>query len=359
MVTTTAAVRVKRDDVEGALQEAGVPADRVEPVWTALAAAARREPAPADRLDGSNVLVYLGALVTILGLGYFAAIAWDSYGSGTMLAISIAYGAAFAAAGTALIARGWHTPGGLSVAAAVAMVPLIVYSFQAATGLWPDEEPGLFSEYHSLIRGGWLAMELATIAAAAVALRHVRFSFLVAPLAFSAWYASMDLAPLLFGDDVSDGARASISIAIGLAGIALSFALAELRGLRGHAFWGYLFGLAAFFGGTAFHCFDAAEGLWWLTGASGLVCLVVAVMLQRRVFAAFGGVALFAFVGYLSSEVFDDAAGLPFALSAAGIAIVVCGMVYERRRDAWRAAALASLPPGLAGTIARLGDSPD
>jgi hypothetical protein len=347
MARTDDVISVRRADFERALAAADVPHDRADAVWTALAAPGRTAREQPRSIDGPNVFFYLGGLVVILGLTVFAATAWDAYGAGAMLAISLAYAAGFVAAGRALLMRGWTTPGGLSVTAAVAMVPLAVYAFQAASGLWPDDAPSAFADYHHDVRGEWVAMEGATIAAAAFALRRVRFPFLVAPLAFSAWYLSMDLAPLAFGEDVSGGERAAVSIAVGLAMLAAGFLWVDRRGLRAHAFWLYLFGLAAFFGGTVYHCYDTSSAFWWLTATAGVVCLFVAVLLERRVFAAFGGLAIASWLGYLSDETFDNAASLPFVLTAAGVALVAVGMVYQRRRDEWRNALIAALPPSV------------
>src|SRR5436190_20381624 len=105
-----------------------------------------------------------------------------------------------------------------------------------------------------------------------------------------------------------------MSIVVGVATVAASFVLAERRGLRRQAFWGYLFGLAAYFGGTFFHCFETSALLWWVTAASGALCLFIAVLLERRVFAAFGGLAIFAWLGYLSSETLEDDAAVPYVL---------------------------------------------
>jgi hypothetical protein len=42
-------------------------------------------------------------------------------------------------------------------------------------------------------------MEVGTIIAALITLKFIRFPFLTFPIAFSLWYMSMDLTPLLFG----------------------------------------------------------------------------------------------------------------------------------------------------------------
>src|SRR5207248_1645498 len=59
-------------------------------------------------------------------------------------------------------------------------------------------DPGQYRGFFPWIRGGWFAMEAATVLTGLIALRKVRFPFLVAPNAFVLWFMSMDAAPALF-----------------------------------------------------------------------------------------------------------------------------------------------------------------
>jgi hypothetical protein len=48
-------------------------------------------------------------------------------------------------------------------------------------------------------------MEVGTILAGSIALKFIRFPFLTFPIAFSLWYMSMDLTPLLLEETNSLG----------------------------------------------------------------------------------------------------------------------------------------------------------
>ena len=83
-------------------------------------------------------------------------------------------------------------------------------------------------------------MEVATIAAGIVALRFFKFPFLTAPIAFTLWYISMDLAPIFFsGDEFVGHNRRLISIWFGLGMIITSYFVDQQTKLD-FAFWGYL-----------------------------------------------------------------------------------------------------------------------
>ena len=104
--------------------------------------------------------------------------------------LAIAHAIGFTVAGHYL----WHgknsrTPGGLLVAVAVSMAPLAVYGIQDALGWWGKfGKPGTVHDFYVWIKGSWVFMEIATVAAGAVALRYYRFPFIVALIAFALWF---------------------------------------------------------------------------------------------------------------------------------------------------------------------------
>jgi hypothetical protein len=88
-------------------------------------------------------------------------------------------------------------PGGLLLTIAVTMAPLFVYGVQDALG-WlnvPRRDHRDLYDFWRNVRGGWVPIELATVAAWLVAFRFYRFPFLVAPVAVALWALSMDVAP--------------------------------------------------------------------------------------------------------------------------------------------------------------------
>ena len=93
--------------------------------------------------------------------------------------------------------------------------------------MWPAGDPGPYGEFYPMIHASWIVMELATILAAAIALYFVRFGFLTAPMAFSFWFFSMDVAALILGRELIYEAneRAWISVAVGLLTILLGYGL--------------------------------------------------------------------------------------------------------------------------------------
>ncbi len=317
--------------------------EQAEALWGALEREADR-----PRFDLPNVAYYFGALVVISAMGWFMTEAWERLGGGGILLISLAYAGAFLMAGRALWRReGLRVPGGLLVTLAVCMTPLAVYGFERMTGLWPQSDPGDYGGFYDWIRGSWLPMEAGTVAAGLVALRFFRFPFLVAPVAFALWFTSMDLTPLLYGEGVSSGAAyQKVSLCFGLAMLLGSYLVDLLAGGEEDlAFWGYLFGTLAFWGGLSL-LEGGTELDWFLYGLINLGMIPLSVLLGRRVLVVFGAVGVLGYTGHLAGEIFEDSILFPFALSAIGLAVIGLGIFYAKNRERIEHGVSSLLPEG-------------
>jgi hypothetical protein len=195
-------MKITNDDLRWAVSKGIVSEEQAAELWEQLGRRLSSRP----RFDTANVAYYLGALIVICAMGWFVTEAWERVGGLGLFAIAVAYAAAFVLAGRTLWDRhNLVVPGGLLFVVAVCMTPLAVYGVERATGLWLQGEPGSYRGYYEWIKGSWFPMEVATIIAGLVALRARRFPFLTAPIAFSLWFMSMDIAPLLYGKTTVTG----------------------------------------------------------------------------------------------------------------------------------------------------------
>ncbi len=336
-------VKFGKKDLDWAAGRGLISQDQADELWRALDERIENQ----QRFDLANVAYYFGALVVMGAMGWFMTEAWERLGGGGIFLVSLAYALCFVFAGRALwFKRGLKVPGGLLFTMAVCMTPLAVYGLQRFVGIWPQDDPGTYRNYHVWVKGSWLLMEVGTIAAGLAALRFVRFPFLTAPIAFTLWYMSMDLTPLLFGkNEFGWDERLWVSLVFGLVMLVVSF-LVDRKTKEDYAFWGYLFGLAAFWGGLSLMNSDSElnKFLYCLLNCA-LVLLSVA--LDRRAFIVFGASGVLGYLGYLAHRVFRDSLLFPFALSFLGIAIIALGIFYQRNRGRIEAAVLSVVPGGL------------
>jgi hypothetical protein len=305
--------------------------------------------APALRFDVAHLLWYAGALIVITAMGLFSTLAFSQMGGRALAITAVVYAGVFWAGGHYL----WHTknlrtPGGLLIAIAVSMAPLAVYGLQDALGWWGQfGNPGAYQGFYVWIKGSWIFMEVAAIVAAALALRYYRFPFIVSVIAVALWFMSMDLAPWIAGMAHADwDTQRRVSIWFGLAMLAVAYGTDRRQRTGDFAFWLYLFGLLAFWGGVSATSggtvFDKA-----LYCALNVGLLFVAVFLNRRVFAVFGVIGISFYLGDLASHVFKDSLLFPFALSLIGVGVIAAGLAYYRRQDAIVAWFDANLPDAL------------
>lgn len=336
-------MNISKKDLEKAAGQGLLSAEQVDQLWRRLEANHAQQP----HLSAAHVAYYFGAMIVIGAMGWFMNLAWENLGGPGIFVIATVYALCFGLLGRSFWKQtALQIPGGLLVTMAVCMVPLAVYGLERWTGFWPQTDPGNYRDFHDYVKGSWLIMELATILAGAIALQFVRFPFLTAPIAFSLWYMSMDLTPILFGVDyLSWDQRKLVSVCVGLFMLLISY-LIDRRTEKDCAFWGYLFGMLAFWGGLSL--MDGGDE--W---SKAVYCLInvglvlVSVLLERRVFIIFGALGVFGYLGHLSYRVFQNSFVFPFVLTAVGLGIIYLGVQYQKHGETIQRFILGHLPPSL------------
>lgn len=342
-------MKVSKEDLNWAASEGLISTEQVEALWRALES--RRGAGP--KFDLAHVAYYFGALIVISAMGWFMTLGWERFGGGGIFLIAAAYALCFVLAGRTL----WYKehlkiPGGLLFTMAVCMTPLAIYGLERLTGIWPQGDPGVYRGYHIWVKGSWFLMEVGTIIAGVVALRFIRFPFLTAPIAFSLWYMSMDLTPLLFGKtDFTWNERLWVSLWFGLAVLVVAYVI-DRRTREDYACWGYLFGMLAFWGGLSL-METGSEFRRFLYGLINVGLMLLSVLLDRRVFIVFGALGVFGYLGHLAYSVFKDSLMFPFVLSVLGIVIIYLGIKYQRHRDVIDRSILGLLPEQLRHLLPR------
>jgi hypothetical protein len=125
----------------------------------------------------------------------------------------------------------------------------------------------------------------------------------------------------------------------------------DLRGGdQDFTFWGYLFGLLAFWGGLS--SLDSHSELEkFVYCLINLALIACSLLLRRRAFIVFGALGFFGYLGHLAYRVFEDSILFPFALSLLGIAIIYLGLQYQRRKVLVDAYVRAEVLPRLHGLV--------
>jgi hypothetical protein len=346
---------MRRADLEQAVRAGILSADQAERLAAFLAGQPAGAPAGAEeaRFSLVHVLYYLGGLIAIGAMSLFMTLAWNRLSGWGGFATAVCYFGLF------LLLTHWlleqkrlYLPAGILATLAVVTVPLAIFSAQMALGYWDASKP--FRDYHLFIDGRWIMMELGTLAIGAILLWRYRFPFMLMPIAVTLWYMSMDLAPFLFQEDWRTAweLRKFVSLWFGIATVLLAFWVdVRSRASLDYAFWLYVFGVLAFWGGLSLMNSNSELGklLYCLINV-GMV--LVGALLGRRVFAIFGGIGVAGYLGHLSAQVFKDSLLFPVALTAIGLAVIWIGVLWQRREAAWSGRLRAFLPAPLRELIA-------
>ena len=187
-------------------------------------------------------------------------------------------------------------------------------------------------------------MELGTLLVGTLMLWRYRYPFLMMPVAATLWYLSMDIAELLLGDIVGFAEQAQITMGFGLV-ITLLALWVDIRSRHtlDYAFWLYLFGVIAFWGGLSSQQSDSELAKFFYF-CINLLLIVVGVALVRKVFVIFGALGASMYFGHLANAVFQDSWLFPIALTFIGIAVIYLGVVWQKNEVAITSAVRQFLP---------------
>jgi hypothetical protein len=351
---------IRRRDLDAAALQGLVEDSAVAPLWRFLAARADAAPA-GPRFSVTHTLYYGGGMLAIGAATLFMTEGFQRLGPWALAAIAVVYAALCVLAARRLHANGHEVPAGILATLAVCLVPLATWALQHAFGLWPEGGYTNYADYHAYIDWRWATLELATLAAAAVALWALRYPFLMMPVAITLWYMSMDLARLVVAPGQAEAWTfyRDFSLFFGLAMLLLAFWVDQRSrsrdarapgSRRDYAFWLYLMGMLTFWIALSARRSDSelAKAAY---AALNLSFIALGAVLQRRVFAVCGGLGVAGYLGYLSSRVFRDSLLFPLALTIIGLAVIAAGIAWQRHEDRVRAALWRRLPPALRGWL--------
>lgn len=352
-------MQIRVEDLREAVSQGILTSDQADALWTHLGCKNRDAPT----FSFTHILYYFGGLIAIGAMSLFITVGWQMFGGWGLFAIAATYAAVAIGVTEFLLARRLLIPAGITAALAVTLVPLAVYGVQLGLGLFDQER--VYRDYHYYVDWRWLVMELATLVAAVLLLARYRLPFLLMPVAVTLWYMSMDLAPWLYAKFHDQSTltdqwtyaswqfRCWVSLGFGLMMIVLAI-VADFysQPRRDFAFWLYLFGVLAFWGGLS-----SMEGGTELTkliyAGINLGLIIIGAVLYRRVFVVFGGLGVAGYLGHLSYSVFRDSLAFPFALTLIGLAIVALGIYWQRHEARIIGQCQSLLPAGMRRMIER------
>ena len=333
-------MELKRARLNQAVDAGVVTQDQANALWEFLSITSSDSPS----FQPAHILYYLGGGIAISAVTFFVTLAWDKWAGWPMFALAVGFGLlGVTLTHFFLYRKHLLLPAGIMITFAVATTPLAIYSVQRALGFWEGDYRSV--DFHRYIDWRWILMELATLAAAAIAFWRYRMPFLLFPTSVMLWYLHMDLVSFIF--DVPGRGwelRKLTSILFGFLLILFAFWV-DVRSsrIKDYSFWLYLFGVLTFWCGLTLLDSDSELGKF-VYFCVNIGLLVVGTLLSRSVFAVFAAFGILAYLGHLSRELFEDSLIFPVALASIGIGVVFLGVLWKRHEKSLNARILGLLP---------------
>lgn len=319
-------MHLQREQLNAAVQQDILDADQADRLWAFLAE--RGQDTPALRIN--HILYYFGGALAMSAMTIFMNLGWSRFGGWGLVSIALAYaGAGLWLTDHFLHRKALPIPAGITGAFVVSMTPLAIFGLQSALGWWPTGRN--YNDYYRLVDWPWIFMELGTLATGAIMLWRYRLPFMLMPVAVTLWYMSMDLTPVLFGPSYRNWeARQFVSLWFGLLTILLAFWV-DLRSRpdRRFAFWLYLFGVIAFWGGLSLMKSDSELSKFFYL-CTNLAMILIGTVLSRRIFVVCGALGSTGYIGHLAYSVFRNTMLFPLSLTAIGLLIIYLGILWQR-----------------------------
>lgn len=320
-------MQINRDDLAAAANAKIITEKTAEKLWAFWQK--NHEDTPSFRF--SHVLYYFGGLLAISAVTLFVTQAWESLRGLPLCILSTLFFLLGLFLTKFFLDKKLKIPAGIMATFSLCVVPLAVYNLQNWLGIAPDQIYQ-YSDYHYWISWYWIPMEFATLLIGVVMLYFYRFPFLLFPISVTLWYMSMDLVPLFFHMTTYPWSyRATFSMYFGLAIIfaAVYMDLKHSDDRQDYAFWLYIFGVMAFWGGLSAQDSNS-ELSRFIYCLINLAMILVSVFLNRRVFAIFGAIGVLGYLGHLSYSVFQNSLGFPVILVFLGILIIFIAARWSR-----------------------------
>lgn len=332
-------MEVSKEHLFLSASKVGIPKAHAEALWASLESGDENP----NTSPFAKWMFYFGALIIISAMTWLMNLSWEWLGGGAIFLISVVYAILFTLMGAKLWKKeDLRIPAGLFITIAVCMTPLAIYGLETYLEIWPQEQPENYEDFFETIRSSWIFMEMGTIISGVIALRFFPFPFITAPIFFSAWFLTMDIIPLMIGNDSTWRQREWVSMCFGLVMMFIAY-LIDRRKMKDYAFWGYLFGTLIFWSGLTGLLWKG-EFIFFIYFLINVFMMMFSILLKRKVLMIFGVIGAFLYFGHLAYEVFKDSILFPFVLSFIGLSIIYLGILYQRNAQWIERQVIAKVP---------------
>ncbi len=342
-------MNVSKEDLDRAVAQQIITSEQARFLWLFLHQSGNSS-SSGQHFNLVTVFHYLGTVIVLLAMVWLGSIWQSQLGPFSLFWIASLYGAIFLTVGYKLWqSSSYRTAGGLLLTLAVCMVPFLVYGLENGWELRPislegNQENQLVLAYEWQLNWNQVAVDLTTMLAASCLLLFVRFPLLTVPLYLSFWLLILDSFPLVFYSHLFTWHDYQLlSLGVGIFILCISFWL-DRRAKEDFALYSYFIGLLAFWIALTALAQGSSQWLKAVYCFINIGFLLLAVLLNRKIFLFFGVLGIFGYLCYLAYSVFADSSLFPFILSLLGLGTLYLGVLFQKYQLYWKLVLIRYLP---------------
>jgi len=288
-------------------------------------------------MNAVTVAYWAGAIAVLLAFGWFLVKRWATLGATGVLIVALIYAALFAFVARVLFKNGFRHAASIATVLVVGMTPLVAWSLLTLTGQWDlypsSQNPSFYGPFEPVwYQLRWLPIELATILAALIALRYVRFGVLALPIAAALVAFGAHSVGLFFDPEVANALGGRLPLLLAFVLLTIGYTL-DVRTTDGedYAIWFYLAGLGTLAAAIGEFWSDSPAITAHVMLAGSVILALAAVRLGRRILLLAAFIGFVTYLGYLAFDVFKTALEFPVALATVGMVVILAAVGLQRR----------------------------
>lgn len=321
-------MKILKTDLESAAQKGIITSQQSNDLWAYFESLSPDQ----AKFQMLHVLYYFGGFLIFASMTWFLTNAWND-GAAVMF-VSGLFAIIYWFVGHVLWTKqNLKIAGGLLVTAAVALTPVFIYGFQLQFHFWPNNYGRHYFDFLDWIKSSLFFIEVATITASLLALRYYKFTFLTFPLALALWVFAIDLSNYIYpNSSYGTNHHQMVSCVFGLFVLVGSYIVDRKNTELDFAFWTYIYGALAFWGGLSLMDSDTELGKF-------IYCMInvgfifLSVYLRRKIFMICGSIGVSFYIGRLAWKIFKDSYAFPIILSLIGLGIVFLAVKYQKNKQ--------------------------
>lgn len=286
------------------------------------------------KFNTSNILYYIGGFIILFAYSFWLGTSWESLTHFQRILITLVTIIVLGSFGTYLKFKTEFTGAGkLLVFAASGVIPLLIYSIEKASGIWPDFKYGsiTYESYLRFINQAWLYLDIITVVLLIIIFYIFKDPILTLLVSNFAAFLVQDGTAYIFGYERYSAPYWWMWFLGGVLILAWSLYF-HFKEKSEFALWPSIYGLLLILASNTALIYEAKPRLAFelMLLFLSVVMILSSIPLKSKTYLTFGSIGLFWFIGDISYKYFYSSLGFTFTLTIVGLIIIAIGIFFQK-----------------------------